>query len=156
MTITEVSRESRESLLPILDQSFTGIYRWHAKRTLCSVRWVRVASKDSRHAGLAMLTMLAGRVGYVYYIAVSPSQRSAGIGGLLLDDALATLRAAGAAVALACVRADNTPSIRLLQSRHFARTGFGELVRSRGLARAAVIWIRMFVAPGERVYVKAI
>jgi ribosomal protein S18 acetylase RimI-like enzyme len=95
-------------------------------------------------------------MGYVSYIAVSPSQRSAGIGGLLLDDSLAALRAAGAAHALACVRADNAPSTRLLQSRHFARTSFGELVRSRGLARAAVIWIRMFVAPGERVYAKEI
>ena len=95
-------------------------------------------------------------MGYVYYIAVSPSQRSAGIGGLLLDDSLATLRGAGAAEALACVRTDNTPSVRLLQSRHFARTGFGELLRSRGLARTVDIWIRMVVAPGERVYVKAI
>ena len=103
-----------------------------------------------------MFTMLAMRVGYVYYIAVSPAHRRAGIGGLLLDDAVAALRAAGAAQALACVRADNTPSIRLLQSRHFARTDFGELVRSKGLGRAAVIWIRMFVAPGEGVYVNAI
>jgi hypothetical protein len=46
---------------------------------------------------------------------------------------------AGAAEALACVRVDNTPSIRLLESRHFERTGFDELVRSRGLARAAFI-----------------
>lgn len=74
--IMEVPSESRESLLPILDQSFTGLYRWHAKRTLRSVRWVKVASRDGEQAGLSMLTMLAGRVGYVYYIAVRKSQRS--------------------------------------------------------------------------------
>jgi ribosomal protein S18 acetylase RimI-like enzyme len=127
VTIKEVPYGSRESLLLILDQSFTGLYRWHAKRTLRSVRWLRVASKDSRPAGLAMLKMLTGRTGYAYYIAVSPSLRSAGIGGLLLDDSLATLRAAGAVQALACARADNAPSIRLLESRHFTGTGFGEL-----------------------------
>jgi len=103
-----------------------------------------------------MFTMLARQAGYLYYIAVSPAHRRAGIGGLLLDDLLAALRAAGAAQVFACARAENTPSIRLLQSRHFESTDFGELVRSKGFARAAVIWIRMFVVPGERVYTKAI
>jgi ribosomal protein S18 acetylase RimI-like enzyme len=103
-----------------------------------------------------MLSMLGGRVGYAYYIAVSPSQRATGIGGLLLDDALETLRAAGAVKALACVRAENTASVRLLLSRGFAKTGFSELARSMGLVKAAAIWRRMVVAPGERVYGRSI
>jgi ribosomal protein S18 acetylase RimI-like enzyme len=152
VTIAEVPRESRRSLLPILDQSFTGIYRWHAQRTLRSVRWVRAASQDGQQVGLAMSSMLGGRVGYVYYIAVSPSQRATGIGGLLMDDALETLRAAGATEALACVRPENIASVRLLLSRNFTRTGFGALVRSTGFAKATVLWRRMVVAPGERVY----
>ena len=154
MTITEMARASRGSLVPILDQSFTGLYRWHARKTLHSIRWVKAASRDGRHVGLSMFKMLPGRTGYAYYIAVRPSQRSAGIGGLLLDDSLAVLRAAGAARVLACARAENTPSIRLLESRHFSRTGFAEVARSKGLVRAAVLWMRMVVAPGERVYVR--
>jgi ribosomal protein S18 acetylase RimI-like enzyme len=111
---------------------------------------------DGTQVGLAMVTMLSARVGYVYYIAVRPAQRASGIGGLLLDDALATLRAAGATEALACVRPENASSVGLLLSRHFTRTGFGELTRSRGFVSAAGMWRRMVVAPGERVYAKAI
>ena len=103
-----------------------------------------------------MLTMPAGRVGYVYYIAVSPPQRASGIGGALLDNSLAVLKAAGAFEALASVSAENTPSIRLLQSRHFTRTSFGELARSKGFLITVLLWMRMVVAPGERVYVKAV
>jgi ribosomal protein S18 acetylase RimI-like enzyme len=154
--IIAMTRESRESLFPILDQSFTGVYRWHARRTLRSVRWVRAAWKDGQQAGLSMHTMLDARVGYVYYIAVSPSHRATGIGGLLLDDALETFRSEGAAEALACARAENTASIRLLESRGFVRTGFGNLARFKGPLRAAALWRKMIVAPGEVVYTKTI
>ena len=100
-----------------------------------------------------MFTMLGPGLGYVYYIAVTPSQRAKGVGGLLLDDALQQLRASKAREMFACVRADNIPSTRLLVSRNFQRTGFRELVRLKGFARAARLWIKMVVAPGEKVFI---
>jgi len=150
--IEGVPLESRKLLPPLLDQCFTGIYRWHAKRTLRSVRWVREAIRGDATVGLAMLRMIGERSGYVNYIAVTPPQRAAGVGGLLLDDALRILRAEGARETYACVRAENAPSIRLVESRCFIRTGFYELVRSRGLVSAAILWMRMVVAPGEKVF----
>ena len=59
-----------------------------------------------------MSTMLGQGSGYIYYIAVIPSQRAKGVGGVLLDDALEFLQGSGAREILACVRADNIPSIR--------------------------------------------
>jgi ribosomal protein S18 acetylase RimI-like enzyme len=152
--IEEVPAGSREGLKSIIDQSFHGIYLWHARRTLFSVTWVREATRGDTQTGLSMSKMLGQGAGYVYYIAVSPSWREKGIGGLLLDDAIQLLRVAGAREIFACVRADNTPSIRLLWSRNFVRTGFRELVLVNGLCRAARFWMRMVVAPGEKVFVR--
>jgi ribosomal protein S18 acetylase RimI-like enzyme len=154
--VEDVPAVSREGLTSIIDQSFAGIYRWHAERTLRSVRWVRQAVQGDAPAGLAMLTTLGQRAGYIYYVAVAPSQRGSGVGGLLLDDAFRVLHAAGAREVFACARKDNTPSIRLLGSRGFVKTGFRELARRKGLKAAAALWMRMVVAPGERVYVKVI
>jgi ribosomal protein S18 acetylase RimI-like enzyme len=103
-----------------------------------------------------MFTMLAPGLGYASYVAVVPSQRSLGVGGLLLDDALRTLGEKDARVCLACVRAENARSIGLLQSRRFARTGFLELARSRGFLKTMLLWVRMVVAPGELVFARRI
>ena len=154
LNIEGVPADARESLTPILLESFKGIYLWHARRTLRSVRWVRKATQGSVVVGLAMSTMLGEISGYAYYAAVTPSQRAKGVGGFLLDDALELLQAYGAREVFACVRAENTPGIRLLQSRGFARTGFSDVARSKGLATAARLWIKMVVAPGERVFAK--
>ena len=153
--IEEVPAESRERLKPIIDHSFHGIYLWHARRTLQSVTWVREATRGGTQAGLSMSKMLGQDSGYIYYIAVSPSWREKGVGGILLDDALQLLRTAGAHEIFACVRADNMPSLRLLKSRDFGKTGFRELVLRKGFASAAGLWMRMVVAPGENVFVKA-
>ena len=74
--IKGVPTETRDSLRPILDQSFKGIYRWHAQRTLRSVKWVREATQGDTQVGLTMFTMLEQSSGYIYYIAVTPSQRA--------------------------------------------------------------------------------
>ncbi len=154
VSIREVGSDRRAELLPILEQSFRGIYRWHALRTLQDVHRVRAASRDGADVGLTMFTMLGPALGYLYYVAVAPSLRGAGIGGLLLDDALSALGAEGAREVLACIRSDNAASIRLFASRGFARETFGEAARSRGLAGALKLWRRMVVAPGERVFRK--
>jgi ribosomal protein S18 acetylase RimI-like enzyme len=152
LRIDEVPGESRDRLSPILAQSFTGIYHWHARRTLRTVERVRAATQGDATLGLAMCTMLEPGSGYIYYVAVTPSQRTRGIGGLLLDDALQVLRAAGAGEVFACIRPDNTPSLRLFMTRDFSRIRFRELVRREGLRRAARLWMRMVVAPGEEVF----
>ncbi len=152
LTIEDVPGESRSGLRPLLGECFTGIYLWHAMKTLRSVPWTRAASTGGAAAGVSMLSMLGRDLGYVYYIAVSPRHRGAGIGGRLLDDALQLLRRSGAREVLACIRPDNTSSIRLFRSRGFAQTGFAALARARGLLAAAALWARMVVAPGERVF----
>ncbi len=153
LRLVDVPVGSRESFGPILDESFDRIYLWHARRVLRSVTWVRGAASGDAPAGLSMSEMLGPATGYIFYIAVSPSLRGKGVGGLLLDDALQLLRRAGASEVLACVRPENTASLRLFQARGFRETGFRELVRSKGLAGAARLWVRMVAAPGERVLV---
>jgi ribosomal protein S18 acetylase RimI-like enzyme len=149
--ISSAIRESRGSLLPLVTQSFTGIYRWHAKRILRSARWVRRADQGGALAGMSMLTMFGRSIGYVYYIAVSPSRRGSGVGGMLLDDALQVLRKEGAREAFACVHPHNKPSFRLFRSREFSVLSFRELAKRDGAVRATRLWMRMAVAPGEDV-----
>jgi ribosomal protein S18 acetylase RimI-like enzyme len=155
VTIEDALHAGRTSLLPLLDECFYGVYRWHARRTLRAVPWVRVAMRDGEQIGVAMLTMLAPGSGYLYYIAVKPSQRAAGVGRLLLDDTVRVLRGAGAREIFACIRPDNVPSIRLMRSRGFARRRFSELARSKGVASAVMLWIRMMAVPGEEVFLLA-
>jgi ribosomal protein S18 acetylase RimI-like enzyme len=150
--INGVPAEARADLGPILDQSFKGIYRWHSRRTLRAVQCVREATQGDTRMGLAMLTLLGQDSGYIYYIAVTPSHRAMGVGGALLDDALEQLRTFGAREIFAAVRTGNLPSIRLLLSRHFAKTCYRELVQSKGFARATRLWMQMVIAPGEKVF----
>ena len=153
LNIEEVSAEARETLMPILEVSFTGLYLWHARRTLRSARWVRSATQGSAVVGLAMSAMFESS-GYVYYVAVTPSQRAKGVGGVLIDDAVGLLRAEGAREIFACARAENAASIRLLRSRDFVVTSFPELVRSKGFIASGSLWMRMVVAPGEKVFTR--
>ena len=150
--VQEVPAESRTDLVSLVDQSFDGIYRWHARKTLREVRWVRRAAREERAIGLIMLTTLTPDLGYVYYVAVLPAERGAGIGALLLDDAMAALRAVGAREVLACIRSENLPSIRLFRAKGFERIRFRDLVRDRGFWDAARLWAGMVVAPGEGVF----
>jgi len=150
--VAEVPVERRAGLAPIVEESFHGLYRWHALQTLRSVKRVRSASREGGAAGLTMFTMLGPGLGYIYYVAVLPGNRQAGVGRALLDDALTELEGDGAREVLACIRAENLPSIRLFSSRGFAPTRFGQVARERGFAGALRLWRRMVVAPGERVY----
>ncbi|HTO23629.1 MAG TPA: N-acetyltransferase [Spirochaetia bacterium] len=148
----DVPHGARPRLTPILEASFQGIYRWHALRTLPSVQRVRAIAREGADVGLTMFEMLGPGLGYVYYVAVHPGSRGAGVGGALLDDALAQLRGSGAREVLACIRPENTSSIHLFSSRGFTATSFRETARLRGLGGTLGLWRRMVVAPGERVY----
>ena len=151
ISIVERGRGDRGDLLPILAESFDGIYLWHARRILLGRAAVFAAHRDRTPVGLAMIKMLSPRIGYVYYVAVSPRERRHGIGGLLLDRCLAVLASRGAGPILASVTRSNPPSERLIVSRGFRPCTFRNLVLHFGPAAAVRLWMSMTVAPGERV-----
>jgi len=73
----------------ILEEGFSGLYLWHARRTLHSAELVRVALVGGEPAGLVIPKRIGADIGYVYYIAVAKRFRGRGVGGALLDDVLA-------------------------------------------------------------------
>ena len=80
VTLVDLPKDGRERAVPVLIDSFVGIYRWHAKRTLREVQVVRGAEIGGALAGIAMLERLVPDVGYVYYIAVASAHRRRGSG----------------------------------------------------------------------------
>ncbi len=92
LVLTELTDGARENAVPVIVDSFTGIYRWHAKRTLRSVSRVRGAWRSGELVGVSMLELLDPAVGYVYYLAVLRSHRRSGVARRLLDDALDLFR----------------------------------------------------------------
>ncbi|HYK93397.1 MAG TPA: GNAT family N-acetyltransferase, partial [Thermoplasmata archaeon] len=92
-----LSGNERDRAIPCLRDSFVGVYRWHAKRTLRDVERVRAIS-DARGdiVEVAMTEVLVPEAGYVYYIAVSQKERRQGLAGLLLDEAMDDFRERGA------------------------------------------------------------
>jgi ribosomal protein S18 acetylase RimI-like enzyme len=147
--LSDLAAEDRESVLPILKESFVGIYRWHAKRTLRSVSRVRVARRGEEIVGAAMLETLAPEVGYVYYIFVAAAHRREGIAGLLLDDALAAFGREGRRVVYAAAEEDNAPSIALFRSRGFREVERKELGYQDGGLGAWGLRSRMMLVGGE-------
>ena len=146
--IVEVPESSRSDLLPILEDSFEGMYLWHSRRTLRSISLVKAARIGGENAGLAMLKMLDEKAAYVYYIAVSKSFRRRGIGGLLLDDALSGFLRVGAEEAYASVEEDNAESNALFASRGFGRDEDG-LIRRYGRIKGFVMAREMMIVRGE-------
>jgi ribosomal protein S18 acetylase RimI-like enzyme len=147
--IVDLVGPSRERAVPVLLDSFTGIYRWHAKRTLREVSVVRGLELDGELAGVAMLEVLAPTVGYVYYIAVRETARRRGVGGRLLDDSMARFEAQGATILYAAVEEDNAPSIALFLSRGFRPIGRDEKNYQEGGLGAWGLRSRMRLVWGE-------
>jgi len=148
--IAEVPKGERDKLIPILDESFEGIYLWHARRTLQSIEVVRaVRTADGEDAGLAMLKTVARGAGYVYYVAVSPSFRRRGIGGRLLDDAVSYFAHEGGLYVYASVPEDNVESNALFGSRGFERLHLSEMAERYGKIRALLMYREMMVVRGE-------
>jgi ribosomal protein S18 acetylase RimI-like enzyme len=144
----------REVLVPVLEESFTGLYLRHAKRTLEEVETVRVALIGGEPVGLAMLKTLAKEAGYVYYIAVRPSTRGKGIGSRLLVDALDHFARGGATEVYASVGEHNVESNALFLGRGFRKTDFGQVAKKYGPIRALTMYRSMLVVPGEILLVK--
>jgi ribosomal protein S18 acetylase RimI-like enzyme len=141
--------EARERAVPVLIDSFSGIYRWHAKRTLRSVPTVRAAVLRSEVVAVSLLDRLEPEVGYVYYIATLAKHRRRGFGLRLLDDALELFRRDGAEVVFAAVREENAASRQLFERRGFRATERKELSYREGGLGAWGLRSRMWVVSGE-------
>ena len=152
--ILVVDSKERDSLVPILEESFEGIYLRHSKRTLRESELVKVARIGGENAGLVMLKELGRGIGYIYYIAVSRKYRRQGIAGKLLDNSLGYFIGKGNTEAYASVEADNDESMNLFLSRGFRETKFGEVSKRHGHISATFLYTKMWVVPGEHVYVK--
>jgi ribosomal protein S18 acetylase RimI-like enzyme len=151
--IEEVAADERRLLEPILDKSFTGWYRSHAKHTLRTIEIVRAAVVEGKRVGVVMLNWLNKEAGYVYYIAVLPDLRGHGIAGRLLDDSLNFFFQHGAREVYASVT-EHEESITLFMSHGFRETGFKELSRKYGFVSTMNLYRRMLVVSGETLLVR--
>jgi len=150
--LVDLVGEERERAVPVLKDGFTGIYRWHAKRTLRLATWVRAALLGDEVAAASILERLAPDVGYVYYLSTSQSHRREGLGGLLLDDALALFRRERLSVVYGAAEEDNAPSIALFRSRGFRSVERKELSYRYGGLGAWGLRSRMTLVGGELLF----
>lgn len=139
----------RERAVPVIIDSFEGIYRWHAKRTLREAGEVRAALLGGEVAGVSMLERFVPEVGYVYYLAVATAHRRQGIGRLLLDDALSRFEHAGVEVVYAAAEEENVASLELFRSRGFRTVERKERGYKEGGLGAWGLRSRMRIVWGE-------
>jgi L-amino acid N-acyltransferase YncA len=154
--LVTVPPSQRSVLLPILEESFEGLYLWHSKRTLQGIELVRALRVGGEYAGLSMLKMVAEGAGYVYYVAVLARFRRKGLGGRLLDDALSHFMGVGAEQVFASVEDDNVESNALFSSRGFVRTDRGLIASRYGQLRTLVMYKEMMIVYGEVVLQKTL
>jgi ribosomal protein S18 acetylase RimI-like enzyme len=147
--LIDLTGEEREKAVPVLKDGFTGIYRWHAKRTLRNATWVRAAVLHGEVVAVSVLERLEPEVGYVYYLSTAQSHRREGLGGRLLDDALALFRREGARVVYAAAEEENASSIALFRSRGFRPVERKETSFREGGLGAWGLRSRMTLVGGE-------
>jgi ribosomal protein S18 acetylase RimI-like enzyme len=147
--IAELVGAARDNALPILKESFTGYYRWHAKRTLREIAVARGAYVGDALAGVALLDRLDPEVGYVYYLFVGADHRRHGVGARLLDHTLAGFRRDGVSVVYAVAEEVNRASIGLFRSRGFRVVERRELGWKEGGLGAWGLRSRMRIIGGE-------
>jgi ribosomal protein S18 acetylase RimI-like enzyme len=145
----DLEGEQRERAVPVIKDGFEGIYRWHAKKTLRSAKWVRAIVLRDEVVAVSVLENLAPSVGYVYYLSTSLRHRREGLGGRLLDDALALFRRARLEVVYAAAEEDNAPSLALFRSRGFRTVERKELSYRDGGLGAWGLRSRMTLVWGE-------
>lgn len=148
--IVDLVGPDRDLALPAIRDSFVGVYRWHAKRTLGRIASVRAIRKDGEVVGVSLTELLVPEVGYVFYVAVRTAHRRRGIGRRLLHDALERFAAAGARVAYAAVEEDNAPSLALFQGLGFRAVARKELGYQEGGLGAWGLRSRMLLVHGEK------
>jgi len=155
LSIKDLPSEKERSIVePVLEKSFEGWYLWHSKRTLKDIETVKAALIGDEPVGVSMLKMLNTKLGYVYYIAVSPEWRGKGIAGELLDTSDEFFFNKGANEVLAGISEDNEESKRLFSSRSYKEISFAELSKRFGRLHAINLYRKMVIVSGEVVYTK--
>ncbi|MEM3671382.1 MAG: GNAT family N-acetyltransferase [Thermoprotei archaeon] len=150
VTLVEYTNgEKRAALEKILEESFQGLYLWHAKKTLYSVEKVFAAEHASKPVGVIMLKNLLREVGYIYYVAVATEFRSKRVGSVLLEHALEFFRNLNSKWVLAAVEEDNLPSMNLFESHGFKKRNFAWIRSQFGVLRASKMVNDMRLVPGE-------
>jgi ribosomal protein S18 acetylase RimI-like enzyme len=149
-SIIDLVGADRDQVIPILKESFTGYYRWHAKRQLREVPTVRALRVGAEWWGATELDRLAPEVGYVYYVFTGRAHRRQGVAAALLDDALRSFRAEGAAIVYAVVGTTNRASLGLFRSRGFRPVRDTETNWRDGGLGAWGLRSRMRIIAGER------
>ncbi len=146
--------ERRSELRTVLEESFSGWYLRHALGKLKECETVLVVLERKQPIGLVLLETLHEGTGYVFYIAVVPSSRKKGIGGLLLDHALEHFVSSGFKRVYAATESENESALRLFYSKGFVRTNFVQVSKLYGFAHALELYRRMVVVPGEVLLVR--
>ncbi|MCI4322390.1 MAG: GNAT family N-acetyltransferase, partial [Thermoplasmata archaeon] len=147
--IIDLVGADRERALPVLRDGFTGVYRWHAKKTLGEVDRVRALVLAQEVVGVTLLAGLVPDVGYLYYIAVATAQRGKGVGGRLLDDAIAIFNEDGRTVAYVATEPENMAMVAALRRRGFREVERKELGFAEGGLGAWGLRSRMTLVWGE-------
>jgi ribosomal-protein-alanine N-acetyltransferase len=146
-----------ERVAAIEDASFADPWTteaFHSSLTLPHMRFLVAEASaagpgDTRTGAAAtagyVLAMVLGPEGEIADIAVAPEARGRGIGGVLLDAAVAELRRVGVRTVYLEVRESNLAARRLYESR-----GFGDVGRRRGYYQHPVedaLVLRREIAP---------
>ena len=147
--IIDLVGADRERALPVLRDGFTGVYRWHAKKTLGEVDRVRALVLAQEVVGVTLLAGLVPDVGYLYYISVATAQRGKGVGGRLLDDAIAIFNEEGRTVAYVATEPENMAMVAALRRRGFREVERKELGFAEGGLGAWGLRSRMTLVWGE-------
>jgi ribosomal protein S18 acetylase RimI-like enzyme len=149
------SLAERESLFPILEESFEGWYLSHSKRTLRDIDKVFFARVSGKSVGVVMLKKIEDKMGYVYYIAVLPEFRQRKIGRALLDYSVSLFSREGCHVVFASLTVEHGgESKALFLSSGFVETSFHELSKKYGRFRTINLYRKMLVVSGELVVYK--
>jgi ribosomal protein S18 acetylase RimI-like enzyme len=149
LPFVDLAGTERERAIPVLRDSFVGIYRWHAKRQLREVDRVRGIVDGSEVVAASLLTKLVPEAGYVYYLAVASARRRQGLGRRLMDDALEWFRQEKVEVVYAAVEDDNPPSLSLFRSAGLRIVTKDESSYLDGGLGARGLRTKMWIVPGE-------
>lgn len=151
VSIDPVGRAHAAVLAALHAESFTDAWTESDLAALLDTPGTRalLASDGGAPQGF-ILVRLAADEAEVLTLAVAPPARRGGLGGRLLDAAVADLGAAGAAALFLEVAADNAPALALYAGRGFATVGTrrGYYARPGGAVDARVLR-RDLVTSGE-------